>query len=305
MSLQTTSHLLMIRPVNFGFNAETAVNNAFQVAGKDDGAQEKAKKEFDDFVNLLQQNGVDVTVVNDTVQPHTPDSIFPNNWISFHDDASIVLYPMFAVNRRQERKPGVIDAIGNKFKTGKTIDLTANEKENAFLEGTGSMVLDRENKIAYACISPRTDFFVLADFCDQMGYTAVSFDAFDEKGNAIYHTNVMMCVADKYVVICMDSIAAQHEKEEVAASIKKTGKEMITISFDQMNHFAGNMLQVNNDKGEMLLVMSSQAYNSLTKEQVEKLNAYNKIIHSPLTTIETNGGGSARCMMAEVHLPLK
>jgi len=305
MSTQTTSHLLMIRPVNFGFNAETAVNNAFQVAGNDAGAQEKAKQEFDDFVALLQQNGVDVTVVNDTPEPHTPDSIFPNNWVSFHDDGTVVLYPMYAVNRRLERKQGVLDAIATKFKVSKRIDFTNNEKDNVFLEGTGSMVLDRQNKIAYACLSPRTDYFILTEFCEEMGYTAVSFDAIDQSGQPIYHTNVMMCVADKYVVICMDSIAAQHEKDEVTDIIIKSGKEIIAISFDQMTHFAGNMLQVNNTQGEKLLIMSSQAYAALTKEQTEKLSKYNLIIHSPLNAIEINGGGSARCMMAEVHLPLK
>lgn len=305
MGNQTTSHLLMIRPVSFGFNTETAVNNAFQVAGKDAGAQEKALQEFDAFVQLLQQNGVDVMVINDTPQPHTPDSIFPNNWISFHDDGSIVLYPMYAGNRRLERKPGIIDKIATKFTISKTIDLSHYETEPAFLEGTGSMVLDRQNKIAYACISPRTDYFVLIDFCDRMGYRDELFDAIDQNGQAIYHTNVMMCVADKYVVLCLDSIAAEHEKDSVTETIKKSGKEIISISYDQMNHFAGNMLQVSNDKGELLLLMSSQAFASLTKEQVQKLSDYNKIIHSPLTTIETNGGGSARCMMAEVYLPVK
>jgi hypothetical protein len=305
MSNQTTSHLLMIRPVHFAFNAETAVNNAFQVAGKNDGAQEKARQEFDAFVQVLRQNGVDTTVIDDTATPHTPDSIFPNNWISFHDDGSIVLYPMFAGNRRLERKPGVIAAIAATFTISNTIDLSQYEKEDAFLEGTGSMVLDRQNKIAYACLSPRTDYFVLTDFCEKMGYTAEMFDAIDQNGQAIYHTNVMMCVADKYVVICMDAIAAQHEKDAVTETIKKTGKEIILISYEQMNHFAGNMLQVSNNKGELLLVMSSQAYESLTKEQVQQLSGYNKIVHSPLTTIETNGGGSARCMMAEIHLPVK
>ncbi|MES1221916.1 MAG: arginine deiminase-related protein [Bacteroidota bacterium] len=303
--MQTTSHILMIRPANFGFNAETAVNNAFQVPGKDEGAQEKARQEFDTFVQLLQQNGVDVSVIEDTPEPHTPDSIFPNNWISFHDDGSIVLYPMYAVNRRLERKPGVIDNIAATFAISKTIDLSYYEKEEVYLEGTGSMVLDRQNKIAYACLSPRTDYFALTDFCEKMGYTATVFDAIDQNGQAIYHTNVMMCVADKYAVICMDAIAADHEKNEVTETIKKTGKEIISISYEQMNHFAGNMLQVSNDKGEQLLVMSSQAFNSLTKEQVKQLSEYNKIIHSPLTTIETNGGGSARCMMAEIYLPVK
>jgi len=305
MTTQTTSHLLMIRPVNFGFNTETAVNNAFQVAGNDADAQKKAMHEFDDFVALLQQNGVDVTVVNDTPEPYTPDSIFPNNWISFHDDGTVVLYPMYAPNRRLERKQGVLDAIDGKFKVTKRIDFTNNEKDSAFLEGTGSMVLDRQNKIAYACLSPRTDYFTLTEFCEELGYTAVSFDAIDQNGRAIYHTNVMMCVADRYVVICLDAIAAQHEKDEVTEVIRKSGKEIIVISFDQMHHFAGNMLQVNNKQGEKLLVMSSQAYAALTKEQTEKLSHYNTIIHSPLNTIEINGGGSARCMMAEVHLPVK
>lgn len=303
--MQATSHILMIRPVHFGFNAETAVNNAFQVAGNDADAQKKAMQEFDDFVALLQQNGVDVTVVNDTPEPYTPDSIFPNNWISFHDDGTVVLYPMYAPNRRLERKQGVLDAIDGKFKVTKRIDFTNNEKDSAFLEGTGSMVLDRQNKIAYACLSPRTDYFTLTEFCEELGYTAVSFDAIDQNGQAIYHTNVMMCVADRYVVICLDAIAAQHEKDEVTEVIRKSGKEIIVISFDQMHHFAGNMLQVNNKQGEKLLVMSSQAYAALTKEQTEKLSHYNTIIYSPLNTIEINGGGSARCMMAEVHLPVK
>lgn len=305
MSTQTTSHLLMIRPVNFGFNAETAVSNAFQVAGNDAGAQQKAQQEFDAFVGLLQQNGVDVTVVEDTPEPYTPDSIFPNNWVSFHNDGTVVLYPMYAANRRLERKPGVLEAVKKKFSIRNTIDLSSHEAENVFLEGTGSMVLDRDNKIAYACLSPRTDYFVLTEFCEKMGYTAEVFDAIDQKGQAIYHTNVMMCVADKYVVICLQAIAAEHEKEQVTASIIKSGKTIIPISYEQMNHFAGNMLQISSNSNEKLLVMSSQAYASLTKEQVQQLESFNTIIHSPLTTIETNGGGSARCMMAEIHLPFK
>jgi len=303
--MQAASHILMIRPVHFGFNAETAVNNAFQVAGKDAGAQEKAVAEFDAMVVLLRQNGVDVVVVDDTPEPHTPDSIFPNNWISFHEDGTVVLYPMFAPNRRQERKPGIINAIAAKFNITQTIDLSQYERESVFLEGTGSMVLDRQNKIAYACLSPRTDYFVLAEYCEKLGYTPVSFDAIDRAGRAIYHTNVMMCVADRYVVICMDAIPAQHEKETVTETIHKSGKAIIAITPEQMNHFAGNMLQVQNDLAEPLLVMSSQAFAALSKEQVAELGSYNKIIHSPLTTIETNGGGSARCMMAELHLPLK
>ncbi|HEY6503401.1 MAG TPA: arginine deiminase-related protein [Chitinophagaceae bacterium] len=303
--MQTTSHILMIRPVNFGYNAETAVNNAFQVKSNEDDIQQKALKEFDTFVNILRENGVDVTVVEDTPAPYTPDSIFPNNWVSFHNDGRILLYPMYAVNRRAERKQHVLDKIAEKFSIDKKIDLTGYEKENIFLEGTGSMVLDRENKIAYACLSPRTNEKVLSDFCKQMGYTACLFHATDGKGQDIYHTNVMMCVADRYVVICFDSIRDKNEKEHVTNTIKQTGKEIIEISLNQMNRFAGNMLQVENNKGEKLLVMSSQAFESLTDGQWNKLRSFNQIIHSPLTTIETNGGGSARCMMAEVHLPVR
>lgn len=303
--MQTTSHILMIRPVNFGFNAETAVNNAFQVAGQDAAAQEKAQQEFDGFVQLLRQHGVDVTVVDDTPEPYTPDSIFPNNWVSFHHDGTIVLYPMFAVNRRQERKPEVIRQIGNRFNIRNTVDLTTYEPQGKFLEGTGSMVLDRDNKIAYACISPRTDKIILSDFAKKMNYHPVAFTAVDEKGRAIYHTNVMMCVADTYVVICLDAIAEKAEREMVISAIKGSGKEVIAITPEQMNHFAGNMLQVENDKGEKLLVMSSQAYKALSADQVKKLESCNRMLHASLDTIETNGGGSARCMMAEVFLPTR
>ena len=293
----------MIQPVNFGYNAETAVNNAFQVQSSETNVQQKALKEFNDFVTLLQNNGVDVTVVRDTDLPHTPDSIFPNNWVSFHHDGTLLLYPMYAVNRRAERKEHVLEKIMEKFSVAKKIDLSSYEARNIFLEGTGSMVLDRDNRIAYACLSPSTDETVLADLCRQMNYTAVVFDATDGNGQAIYHTNVLMCVADKYVVICLESIADLEQRQFISETIIKSGKKIIAITLHQMNHFAGNMLQVENDKAEKLLVMSTQAYDSLTTEQAEILKSYNSIIHSPLTTIETNGGGSARCMMAEVHLP--
>ncbi|MES1219627.1 MAG: arginine deiminase-related protein, partial [Bacteroidota bacterium] len=261
-------------------------------------------QEFNRFVSILRNNGVNVTVVDDTPDPYTPDSIFPNNWISFHADGTVIYYPMYAPNRRLERKQHVIDTIRNSFEIKSQVDLSKYESKNIFLEGTGSMVLDRDNKIAYACLSPRTDKKVLEDFCKQTGYRAVSFRATDSKGQEIYHTNVMMCVADRYIVICLDSIADKTERENVTAAIKNTWKEIIDISLDQMNHFAGNMLQVENKKGEKLLVMSSQAFESLTNEQVKTLSGFNKIVHSSLTTIETNGGGSARCMMAEVHLPV-
>jgi hypothetical protein len=295
----------MIRPVNFGYNAETAVNNAFQTAGADHMAQEKAILEFDRFVEVLGKHGVDVTVVQDSTEPHTPDSIFPNNWISFHGDGTVCLYPMFARNRRQERKPEVVEAIAKKFTIRKTIDFTYYEQNDLYLEGTGSMVLDRENRLAYACFSPRTCKKPLQAFCEQMDYQAVGFHAQDSKGQSIYHTNVMMCVADQYIVICLDSISQKRERERVISTIKTSGKEIVDISLDQMNRFAGNMLQVHDQREKKLLVMSTQAFESLGSKQIKKLSNYNEIIHSDLKTIETNGGGSARCMMAEVHLPLK
>ena len=301
--MQTTSHILMIRPVNFSFNAETAVNNAFQSAASDDGTQQKALGEFEGFVNILRDNGVDVTVISDTPEPYTPDSIFPNNWISFHAGGIICLYPMYALNRRLERKPGVLQQLEQHFRVDATVDLSAYERDSLFLEGTGSMVLDREFRIAYACLSPRTDRQVLEEFCIKMGYQPEAFVAVDGANSPIYHTNVMMCVADRYVVVCLDSIPESFQREHLEATIRWTEKEVIPISLPQMNHFAGNMLQVNNDRNEKLLVMSTQAFGSLSPAQIENLQSYNRIVHSPLTTIETNGGGSARCMMAEVYLP--
>ncbi len=302
--MQHTSHLLMIKPVRFDFNAETAVNNSFQVRSTDMAVQDKALKEFEAFIALLRKNGIDVTVIEDSPEPHTPDSVFPNNWISFHEDGTLILYPMFAANRRLERKQTVLQAIKQKFQVTKTIDLSIYEADHIFLEGTGSMVLDRDHKIAYACLSQRTDKALLQKFCDQTGFTPISFSSVDENNQPIYHTNVMMCVADRYVVICLESIQDNLEKSKITHAIEKGGKQVIDISYHQMNHFAGNMLQVHNAAGEIFLVMSSQAYHSLTEIQLKKLESFNPIIHSDLTTIETNGGGSARCMMAEIFLPL-
>ena len=298
--MQTTSYILMIKPVNFSFNAETAVNNAFQVKAQDEkAAQEKAAAEFDGMVTQLKKHRINVTVIQDTPIPYTPDSIFPNNWISFHQ-GTICLYPMFAVNRRNERKPALINQLTETLHIKNIIDLTHYERKHLFLEGTGSMVLDRDAKIAYACLSPRTDMAVLEDFCKSMLYTPVVFDAFDENNTPVYHTNVMMCVADRYVVICLDSITNSKQKEKVMTTINQSDKKTVAITLQQMNHFAGNMLQVENEEGEKFLVMSSQAYQSLSEEQIKTLETYNPIIHSSLNTIETNGGGSARCMMAEV-----
>jgi len=303
--MQNTSHILMIRPVRFAFNMETAVNNAFQVPGKTEGVQEKAAQEFDGLVALLRQHGVSVLVIDDTPEPYTPDSIFPNNWVSFHLDGTLVLYPMFAENRRLERKQAVLDVVAEQFEIKKRLDLVKWETKSRYLEGTGSIVLDRDNRLAYACLSPRTDAGVLEDFCRELQYRPVVFEAFDGSGLPIYHTNVMMCVADTYVVICADSISNDSEREMVFSMIEKTQKPIVTITLDQMNHFAGNMLQVKNDNGDRFLVMSSQAYQSLSKDQLETLTAFNPILHADLSTIESNGGGSARCMMAEIYLPAK
>lgn len=298
---QTTSHILMIQPVNFSFNAETAVNNTFQVKGNDDNTRQKALEEFENFVSLLRQHNIDVTVVKDTPFPYTPDAVFPNNWISFHKNI-ICLYPMFATNRRRERKPALIQMLKDKYNIEEIIDFTHYEKENKFLEGTGSMVLDRANRIAYACLSPRTHIDILDDFCRQMKYLPVIFNAADANNIPIYHTNVMMCVADQYAVICLESIRDNVQRKNIKSTISMTGKKIIPISFSQMNHFAGNMLQVENANGDKFLVMSSQAYHSLTHKRVKELEQFNPIIHAPLTTIETNGGGSARCMMAEIYI---
>lgn len=302
--MQHSSHLLMIKPAHFDFNAETAVNNSFQVRSTADNIQQNALLEFETFVTTLRSNGIDVTVIEDSPVPHTPDAVFPNNWISFHDNAGICLYPMFAGNRRLERKQQVLDKIQKKFRVDQITDLTGYEARKAFLEGTGSMVLDRDHAIAYACLSPRTDKNVLTVFCEKLHYQPVCFTASDTESQPIYHTNVMMCVADAYAVICLDSIQDNAERQMVMRKLTETGKQIIEISVDQMNRYAGNMLQVHNAGGKTFLVMSSQAFRSLTANQVQRIEAFNPIIHSDITTIETNGGGSARCMIAEIFLPL-
>jgi hypothetical protein len=294
----------MIRPVNFGFNEQTAGSNAFQNRNAmQQQVQDKALTEFDNLVNMLRKNGVEVIVIDDTPEPHTPDSIFPNNWVSFHQDGNVFLYPMMAENRRLERREDIIMQLEDEFQIKHVIDLSRFEHENKFLEGTGSMVLDRENKIAYACLSPRTNKEVLNLFCSQSGYKPVLFHAVDENGMDIYHTNVLMCIGSKFAVICLDSIADEKEKAEVIASLNATFKEIVAISFAQMNQFAGNMLELKNKAGENLLVMSQNAYRSLNEDQKTTLKKYCKLLHADINTIENNGGGSARCMMAEVHLP--
>ena len=238
--------------------------------------------------------------VEDTMEPYTPDSVFPNNWFSTHDDGTLVLYPMFAENRQLERKPGALEAIKENFHVKRTVDLTHYEEDGLFLEGTGSMVLDRVNKIVYACISPRTNETVLEDFCRQLGFSPVLFHAVDEKGMQIYHTNVMMNVGTEIAVVCMESITDPEERSMVQKSLENTGKTIVEITYDQMSHFAGNMLEVHNKKKEPCLIMSLSAYNSLSDEQVEFLSSKMNLITPALDCIEENGGGSARCMIAEI-----
>jgi hypothetical protein len=306
---QYTDTLMMIAPVAFRYNEQTAGNNYYQkvLAGlSPEETQVKARKEFDDFVIKLRSAGVIVHVIEDTIDPDTPDSIFPNNWVSFHRDATVILYPMNAENRRLERRLDILDTLReNGLKIDQVIDMTEAEEKGHFLEGTGSMVLDRVQGIAYAAISERTEEDLFYAFCHEMDYTPCVFSAFQQVGKErlpIYHTNVMMCVADEFVVICLDCIDDLEERHAVIDTIEESQKELIEISEEQVAHFAGNMLQVGNGE-EKFLVMSSSAYNCLDEDQIESIEAHCPIIYSSLDTIEACGGGSARCMMAEVFLP--
>lgn len=307
--MQTTDTVLMIEPVAFGYNAQTAENNYFQVNSENNDTQTKALAEFQNFVEKLRSKGINVITVKDTLEPHKPDSIFPNNWVSFGADGKVFLYPMFAPNRRDERRPEIlqeVEAVG--FDIKEIDDLSQSENENKFLEGTGSMIFDHDKKIAYGSVSLRLDEQLFRDFCAKIGYEPVVFHSFQTAGTErlpIYHTNVMMCVADKFVVICLDCIDDEMEREKVQEVIKNSDKELIEISEEQMQQFAGNMLQVRNSEGKTFLVMSETAYKSLTPEQISAIEKYSEIIYSDLHTIEINGGGSARCMLAEVFLPKK
>ena len=307
--MQTASTVLMVEPIAFGYNAQTAENNYFQVEQKDADIQTKALEEFNNFADKLKSKGINVISVKDTLEPHSPDSIFPNNWVSFHNDGKVVLYPMFAPNRRVERRTDILETLKVKgFEITEIEDLSHFENQQKFLEGTGSMIFDHDHKIAYGSVSLRLDEELFRQFCTKFGFRPVVFHSYQNAGDQrlpIYHTNVMMCVAHKFVVICLDCIDDELEREKVQEVIKSTQKEIIEISEDQMQQFAGNMLQVQNQAGEKFLVMSESAYRSLTAQQISAIEKYCEIIYSDLNTIETNGGGSARCMLAEVFLPEK
>jgi hypothetical protein len=308
---QTTNTILMIRPVAFRMNEQTAVNNYYQKVL--DGllpatVNAKAQEEFDAYVAKLRAIGVNVIVVEDTINPDTPDSIFPNNWVSFHENGDVALYPMFAENRRLERREDVLDILeDNGFKIENIVDYTSAEEDNLYLEGTGSIILDRENEIAYCALSARADEELFIEFCEDFNYEPVIFEAFQTVANGerknIYHTNVMMCLAETFAVICADCIDDKAERKNVLQRLKNSGKEVILITEEQVNSFAGNMLQVRGANNELFLIMSNAAYQCLTKEQIAKIEKHCKIVHASLDIIESCGGGSARCMMAEVFLP--
>jgi hypothetical protein len=311
MSRQITDTIMMVRPFNFHFNEETATNNYYQKAieGLDaKSANEKAVAEFDTFVEKLRSHGIDVAVFQDDSYPETPDSIFPNNWVSFHADGRIAMYPMYAENRRGERREEMFDILADDFgfHVEEVEDFSGFETEGIYLEGTGSMILDRVNRIAYAAISVRTDMTILEAWCERFDYEYIAFTANQTVNGErlpIYHTNVMMCLGNNFSVICLNCIDDQNERKDVIQSLKNTGKKIIEITEDQKEHFAGNMLNVANKEGKEFLVMSTAAYKSLRKDQIEAIEKHATIIHSSLDTIEALGGGSARCMMAEVFLP--
>ncbi|MCW4469025.1 arginine deiminase-related protein [Flavobacterium sp. MFBS3-15] len=306
---QITDTLLMIRPVAFRMNEQTAVNNYYQKVM--DGllpstVNAKAQQEFDAFVEKLRAAGINVVVVDDTVDPDTPDSIFPNNWVSFHENGDVALYPMFAENRRSERREDILDLLEDQgFNIENIVDYTSAEEDGIFLEGTGSIVLDRANHKAYCALSPRADEELLIEYCEDFELSPVIFEAFqtvDGERRHIYHTNVMMCIGDTFAVICADCIDDKKERKMVLENLREDGKEIILLTEQQLNHFAGNMLQVQGANGKSYLVMSESARQVLTKDQVSKIEKHTEILSSSLDTIEACGGGSARCMMAEVFL---
>ncbi|MDO5971231.1 arginine deiminase-related protein [Flavivirga aquimarina] len=307
---QTTNTILMIRPVNFRMNEQTAINNYYQKALDNmlpEAINAKAQTEFDTYVEKLRSIGVNVVVVNDTLETNTPDSIFPNNWVSFHENGDVGLYPMFAENRRLERREDILNTLEeNGFQINNIIDYTSAEEESVFLEGTGSMILDRVNRKAYCALSPRADEDLFIEFCEDFEYLPVIFNSnqtVSGERKAIYHTNVMMCLGDTFAVICLSSIDDKKERKNVIKHLKENNKEIIDITEAQVNSFAGNMLQVKGANDERYLIMSQAAYDSLTTSQIKRLEKHTKIVSSSLSVIETCGGGSARCMMAEVFLP--
>jgi hypothetical protein len=304
---QLASTVLMIRPARFESNPMTAESNLFQgqTSATPQEQQAAAVREFDALADALRDVGVEVIVVEDTPEPHTPDSIFPNNWVSFHADGRVILYPMEALNRRTERRMDIIDKLGGElgFQVSEVLDLSGHENDDHYLEGTGSMVLDRANKIAYACLSSRTQLDPLGDFAQRMGYDVVAFDAVDRNGVPIYHTNVLMNVGESVAVICDAAIAREDQRAAVLNRLQETGHEIVKLSFDQLEAFAGNMLELRSKNGKRVLAMSARAWNSLDDSQRDILLANGEVVSTAIDNIERSAGGSVRCMLAEVHLP--
>ncbi len=309
--MQSTSHILMIRPHAFRYNEQTAQSNHYQEKNSsliDSEIALLAQAEFDQFVTLLRSEGVNIYLFQDDALPDTPDAVFPNNWMSFHGDARVAMYPMQAANRREERREEIFDILADDFgfRIDEVEDFTHFEEEGLFLEGTGSVVLDRMHRIAYAALSPRTDMLVLETFCDQFNFEHVVFRAnqtLHDQRVPIYHTNVMMSLGNSFAIVCLNCIDDNREREALKASLKASGRKIIEITEPQMAQYAGNALEVMTKSGERLCVMSSRAFNALRPDQKEAISKHARIIHAPLDTIETHGGGSARCMMAEIFLP--
>lgn len=300
---QITDKILMVRPAHFGFNTQTAESNAFQTNDTSVDAatvMRLAQEEFDAMVESLRAQGITVIVAEDTATPVKPDAVFPNNWVSFHADGKVITYPMNTPNRRIERREDIIALVNRLHPHPERLDFSHTEVENRFLEGTGSMILDRPNQLVYACLSPRTDEALLDEYCKAIGYKKVAFYATDDHDQEIYHTNVVMALGETFVVICLDTVKNLQERALLLDYFEETGKEVIDIAMSQMKSFAGNMLQVKSGKGQTFLVMSEQAYKSLTEEQIERLEGHTNLLPVPIYTIETYGGGSARCMMAEI-----
>jgi len=308
MSKQTTSHIMMVRPANFGFNEQTAESNAFQTNDTSISQQKishQAILEFNQMVVSLRNVGITVHVIEDSPSPVKPDAIFPNNWVSFHDNGTVITYPMLTPNRQAEIREDVLEEMKSQFLINKRIRFNRFTEKQLYLEGTGSMILDRENRIVYACVSARTEESLLHNFAEWAGYEAVLFLSVDSSGLEVYHTNVMMSVGETFAIICMDSIKEEADRAMVRAKLDETNKEIIDISYNQMLSFAGNMLQVRNEADETYLVMSQQAYKSLNNRQIEAIENHTNILACQIDTIENYGGGSVRCMMAEIFLPLK
>ena len=297
----------MVRPAGFGFNPETAATNAFQKENTELSRREirlRARHEFDLMAYRLSAADVDLCIVEDTESPVTPDAVFPNNWISFHADGSVVLYPMFSASRRLERRRDIIELLKSRgYRVSRVIDLAHHETEGRFLEGTGSIVFDHIERCAYANLSQRTDLDVLKELCDLIGYSPLTFRAFDGRGQSIYHTNVTMSIGDSFAVVCADSIQDAVERRLVMDTLEASGREIVEIDFGQLDHFAGNVLQVRTKGNDSVIAMSTEACLAFRPDQRETIEKYAKIVESPIPLIEGIEGGSARCMLAGVHLP--